>query len=413
MKLFSLIPCITAHSWLACSDYGEKNGVYYDHAKCRGWPRLASKYAPIGATFGGDSGFDTRPRSGTSPCASARTNADYTGGHHMAVYFPGQQVVLAHPMKNHGAASCTNKYIPDNGNWIYAQKMTEVGKNDPTLSKFKENEIVDLGKSPVGHQIPDERINSYPKPGFQNAPAFCEDTDKSMGTYSFNVPRDMETGKYTFVWLWAFNSPQDYYSTCFEVEVVNDYKEREAALLARGQSDLSLICDNGPTSEQRAGSTLGCQDGQDVPPPPKPTQPAPPKPVVTTPPPEEGSTGYILSNQMTGKIILPGYRTVVPKKREIHVKFYADCANVARPNFWYAQLDHKHDGSGNVLHRFSRSDNGPHHGGAGGQTEVIHYVLNQDNKDDIERGFVGFHWAFDGGCRMLQYPTQIHVEDTL
>ena len=36
----------------------------------------------------------------------------------MAVYFPGQQVVIAHPMKNHGTGPCTNKFIPDNGNWI-------------------------------------------------------------------------------------------------------------------------------------------------------------------------------------------------------------------------------------------------------------------------------------------------------
>ena len=36
----------------------------------------------------------------------------------MAIYFPGQQVVLAHPMKNHGTGPCTNKFIPDNGNWI-------------------------------------------------------------------------------------------------------------------------------------------------------------------------------------------------------------------------------------------------------------------------------------------------------
>ena len=59
-----------------------------------------------------------RPQSGTTPCASKRSSDDYSGGHHMAVYFPGQQVVIAHPMKNHGTGPCTNKFIPDNGNWI-------------------------------------------------------------------------------------------------------------------------------------------------------------------------------------------------------------------------------------------------------------------------------------------------------
>lgn len=83
-------------------------------------------------------------------------------------------------MKNHGTGSCTNKYIPDSGNWLYAKPMTTVGQADPNLSEFKENEIVNFDVSPVGHSIPDEVINSYPKPGYQNAPAFCEDTDKAL-----------------------------------------------------------------------------------------------------------------------------------------------------------------------------------------------------------------------------------------
>ena len=30
MKLFALIPSIWAHSWLACTDYAEKNGAVSD-----------------------------------------------------------------------------------------------------------------------------------------------------------------------------------------------------------------------------------------------------------------------------------------------------------------------------------------------------------------------------------------------
>ena len=45
--------------------------------------------------------------------------------------------------------------------------------------------------------------------------------------------------------------------------------------------------------------------------------------------------------------------------------------------------------------------------------QVIHYILQQENADDIKRGYVGFHWAFDGGCQMLDYPTDVHVIDTL
>ena len=91
---------------------------------------------------------------------------------------------------------------------IKRHSKTKPGDNDPTLGEFKQNEVVNLGISPFGFQVPDEEITKYPKPGFQNAPAFCEDTDKALGTYSFNLPNDFATGEYTFVWLWAFNGAQ-------------------------------------------------------------------------------------------------------------------------------------------------------------------------------------------------------------
>jgi len=302
-------------------------------------------------------------------------------------------------MKNHGAENdCTNPYIPDSGNWILAHSQTNPGENDPNLGTFKQREIVNLGISPFGHNVD---VSTYPKLGFQNAPAFCEDTDKSLGTYSFNIPEDMEPGDYTFVWLWAFNSPQDYYSTCFEVTVVPDAPAREVKLAARGQSDFSLVCDAGLTSTGDAGSTAGC-GGPVVKPTIKPETPAvTPKP--TDPPVFDGS--YALVNQMTGKLILPG-PDEPPSRREIHVKFFADCAELARPNFWYAGLKEVHDQDGKI--RARRSD-----GGSTDGSTAVHYVLVQDDQSDIDRGYIGFHWSFDGGCKMLQKPAMIHVEDFL
>jgi len=405
MKLFSLVlPYISAHSWIACTDYAEKNAAHYDHGKCRGWPRLASRFAPIGAQFGGDTGYDTRPGSTSSPCATRRSADDYASGHHSAVYFSGQQVVLAHPMKNHGTGSCTNKYIPDHGNWLYAQPMTAVGGDDPTLDTFKQNEIVDLSTSPFGHNVPDSEINSYPKPGYQNAPAFCEDTDKALGTYSFNVPRDMAPGHYTFAWLWAFNGPTDYYSTCFEVEIVENAAKRAEVFTSRGQSDFTLPCDQSATSNGAAGSLEGCSLPPPTSPPTTQSSTALPPSSSTSEPETNGNMGYILSNQITGKIVLPVATSSV-SQREIHVTFASDCASSALPNFWYARLSHTHDSSGRTLQRFRR-----HSDGAG---EQIHYVLLQESQDDISRGFVGFHFAFDGGCRILDNPTEVHVFDTV
>ena len=79
---------------------------------------------------------------------------------------------------------------------------------------------------------------------------------------------------------------------------------------------------------------------------------------------------------------------------------------MARPNFWYARLDYKTNNNGDILHRFRRSD------GGSGSSHEIHYVIQQDQEDDIKRGYVGFHWAFEGGCNVLKAPTMVHVDDT-
>ena len=73
----------------------------------------------------------------------------------------------------------------DNGNAIYHGK--EGTDTNKPLAYYKPFLVADLGVSD-----PDQ--DSFPRPGYQNAPAFCENTDKSMGTYSFNIPDDFEQG---------------------------------------------------------------------------------------------------------------------------------------------------------------------------------------------------------------------------
>lgn len=43
--LFSVTLKVCSSSWLACSDYTEKNGGVWDPQKCRGFPRNAATYA--------------------------------------------------------------------------------------------------------------------------------------------------------------------------------------------------------------------------------------------------------------------------------------------------------------------------------------------------------------------------------
>ena len=95
--------------------------------------------------------------------------------------------------QNHVAdVRCTNKYIPDNGNKVWLGPRNAL--NDVTLSEYQANQIADLGVAPTGHAIPDEVTPTYPKPGFQNAPKFCEDTDKALATNTFTVPDKLQPG---------------------------------------------------------------------------------------------------------------------------------------------------------------------------------------------------------------------------
>ena len=49
---------VYGHSWLACSDYAEKNGANWSPSKCRGFPRDSARYAPK-FRFGIDTGIQS------------------------------------------------------------------------------------------------------------------------------------------------------------------------------------------------------------------------------------------------------------------------------------------------------------------------------------------------------------------
>lgn len=49
-------------------------------------------------------------------------------------------------------------------------------------------QIADFGTAPFGHERTQAEITTYPKPGYQNAPKFCENMDKALATNAFYVP---------------------------------------------------------------------------------------------------------------------------------------------------------------------------------------------------------------------------------
>ncbi|XP_076805501.1 uncharacterized protein LOC143449269 [Clavelina lepadiformis] len=378
LLILSFIALVAPHSWIACSDYCEKNGADWDPNCCRGFPRDAQTYAQKDK-FGLDRGFDYKP-SGTSPgCKTTYKAGSYNNEYPKAIYYWNQQAILAHPMKNHGGdEDCTGRYMPDNGNALYRGKVNT--DRDGSFSYYKKFLVTDLGKSPYGPA--NTRSNKYPKEGYQNAPHFCQDTDKAMGTYSFNVPK-ITPGEYTFMWRWSFNSAQDIYTTCFDVLVVRSRAERDRMLIQANPSfDLAVGC-GGKTSNGDAGSTAGC----DVIPTPPPTSPATTPPTVPTTRSTSASTlpanvKYLTTNayQMTGTIDLG---TPAPGISKRFISIHFDCP--VQAIFWNARLILRHNHENQRKKRHA----------------AIHHDLLQEKPRDVASGKIYYMVNFDSPCDIL------------
>ena len=130
----------------------------------------------------------------------------------MATYRPGQKVCLAYPAKNHVAASCTNQYIPDNGNKIYYSSLNPT--SDPGANDWKL--LQDWGNNVA----PNTLENGGGK-GFQNCPKFCENMDKALCTNCFTIPANTPEGRYAFQWRWVFNAGSAPYTSCWDAQITS------------------------------------------------------------------------------------------------------------------------------------------------------------------------------------------------
>ena len=66
----------------------------------RAFPRHAAQYIPKTGQFGQDRGYDALSPPEGRPCKTLRDGPNaYNDEHPMAVYFPGQKVVITHPTK--------------------------------------------------------------------------------------------------------------------------------------------------------------------------------------------------------------------------------------------------------------------------------------------------------------------------
>ncbi|CAH1238336.1 Hypp5567 [Branchiostoma lanceolatum] len=244
MKLFVALLAVglpalaAAHSWIVCTDYLENNGWYWDEAKCRGWPRAATRYNLRFGKFGATNTYTHRLDHHPEERGLCKTSRDddrsYDADTPMAAYYLGQKVVLPHPANNHVAESkCSYRAIVDTENLMFVVD----GDEDPCcINSTKLIQIMDMGVSPYGRELSDEVLSTYPKPGFQNVPKFCEDPEDSMGTYNFTVPMDLQPGRHTFVWKWIRSPTVAPFTTCWEADVFATKAERDALYLATGRS---------------------------------------------------------------------------------------------------------------------------------------------------------------------------------
>jgi len=225
------VPITDAHSWVACTDYrGDVN--YYEEDKCFGYPRLwanrganALTATSDGYHIGADTGYNYMPG---DPCQSDFDGSygNYNDDYPRATYEAGKVYCLAWPMKNHGAATCTNAFIPDTSTRLFHSDADATA--DPTQAEFKANNVNnvlleedcdadDISSDECQLGLEKHDSGSMDCKGFQRSPRFCDNTDRALGTGCFQAPAT--AGDYIFQWYWEFNAGSPY-STCYDAIVV-------------------------------------------------------------------------------------------------------------------------------------------------------------------------------------------------
>jgi len=207
---------VKGHSWMECSKYMGDVSKPFDPAQCeeKAKPRpIGNRNVRNGGVFGADIGFDYRPPTdGSKACQGDATNFAQNYPQGAVEYEVGGTYTLAWPPKNHVAA-CGNNFIPDEFLKLHMVPYTN-GQADPNQSVFRANQVAaTFSDDPHVRGMADYK-------GFQNCPNFCNNKDKALCTGNFTVPTATTPGTYTFQWYWAFNGPQDLYSTCYEAVIV-------------------------------------------------------------------------------------------------------------------------------------------------------------------------------------------------
>jgi len=213
-----------AHSWVHCVDYRAPENDLNGHQ-----PRYCSKLPrslvennfdrkPDNNEFGVDRGYNFQINADGSGArcpgsASRGLGTNYGGEQNVATYEQGQTYRLTWPAKNHAAAPCTNQFIPDTKLEVFAFKQDSVNNlRDPSQNEFRRTPM------PTSFAQEPHVQGQIDYKGFHRCPRFCDNTDLAFCHGSMLIPNNLDTGIYTFQWLWEFN-PGEVYSTCWEAYV--------------------------------------------------------------------------------------------------------------------------------------------------------------------------------------------------
>ncbi|KAL7545178.1 hypothetical protein ACHAWF_008528 [Thalassiosira exigua] len=250
-----MIGSISAHSWLACTDYrGDVN--YFSQEHCYGWAR---RWADRGSalTQPAAKGYQIAVESPDSPRAFASNGCDrpmatsgswrdaYTNDFPHATYEQGNVYCIAWSMQNHATTpeDCDNPHAksdPATTDSLALYVSSANPQQDPSQSEFllrNINEVVGLAyvchpedpnytKEAFCQLGLEQQTETCDCKGFQRSPAFCENTGSALGTGCFWLPDDFPTGHYVGQWYWntTFDRStfvqQIAYKTCFDFEVV-------------------------------------------------------------------------------------------------------------------------------------------------------------------------------------------------
>ena len=248
---------VSAHSWLACSDYrGDVN--YFEQDKCFGWAR---RWEDRGSalTAPQPKGYQIAIESNNSPRAFANNGCDrpmgssssafwkdgYSAEFPHATYEQGQVYCMTWSMQNHATTpeDCTNNQAKSDAAardslYLYISNVNPTV--DPSQDEFllrNINEVAGLANDCNPHNEAysqeeacqlglEKQQEARDCKGFQRSPAFCENTGQAMGTGCVFIPEDMPTGHYVGQWYWntTFVRPtfvqETAYKSCFDFEVV-------------------------------------------------------------------------------------------------------------------------------------------------------------------------------------------------